>query len=204
LKIASIFSLYQSVFSIILINNNNESTNMEKATVKGELFVNAIAYIHKKWGADGLDTMGFLEDQFKPDTWYGLDEFCQLLDSLYKFLHVTDPTEPFKIGKWIVTSNMRWAAVFQGKDPGDVFTSNQKQKKAYNVGEFRGVHQIGKEVSIHSTIWTDNKRHLDLWAEFYRGRLTGVLELTGRCGQVTTVAEMLEKEAMVTYKITWH
>jgi hypothetical protein len=176
---------------------------MEKARIRGELFQQVMDYIHKKWGSDGLEMLGMEIDHFKPDAWYDLDEFCELMDSLYTTLGISDPKEPFRIGKWMVTSNPRWVAVFKGKDPGDVFTGSKNQELEYVVGEFKGIHSKGNEISIHSTIWTTNNRHLELWSEFYRGRMQGVLDLTGRRGMVTKVADMLEKEATCTYGITW-
>lgn len=176
---------------------------MKKAQIRGELFQQVVDYIHKKWGSDGLDLLGLDLDKFKPDKWYDLEDFCELLDRLYRELGVDDPKQPFKIGKWMVTGNPRWATVFNGKDPGDVFTSNKNQELEYVVGEFKGIHSKGNEISIHSTIWTTNHRHLELWSEFYRGRMQGVLDLTGRKGIVEKVTDMMEKEAICTYIISW-
>ena len=176
---------------------------MENARVRGELFQEVVEYIHKKWGTDGLKVLGVDLEQYLPDAWYDLEEFCELLDGLFGKMGIKDPNEPFKIGKWMVTRNARWAAVFKGKNPDEVFSSNKNQQLEYVVGEFKGIHSSIREVSIHSTIWTTDKRHLDLWCEFYRGRLQGVLDLTGRRGEVGTVSEMLEEEATCTYRITW-
>ena len=176
---------------------------MDKAQIRGELFIKVVRYINKKWGAEGLEKLNIDLGQYKQDVWYGLDEFCDLIDGLYDVLGVTDSTEPFKIGKWIVTNNPRWMACFRGMDPKDVFTGSEHQELQYVVGEFKGAHSKPNEVSVHSTVWTTDQRHLDVWCEFYRGRLQGVLDLTGYQGEVSTISEMLENEATCTYKITW-
>jgi len=50
-------------------------------------------------------------------------------------------------------------------------------------------------------VWSENREHQGVWADFYRGRLEGILELMGRSGSVKAVREF--GNGGFTFTIAW-
>lgn len=175
-----------------------------QARVKGDLIIKSLKYFEKKFGQGALDDLDSTQDDFKPQVWYPFEDFISLLDYLVQKSASQDIKEVYRLGHYMIVNDVRWAGIFKGRNPADVFTSNKNQDHQYEVGDFKGIIASGNMVSINSTIWAKNDDELNLWSEFYRGRIQGVLDLTGYSGKVERFLSTDKGEHLVTYNLTWY
>ena len=85
-----------------------------------------------------------------------------------------------QLGHEIMTEDMRWQVIFRASNPGDIFTTTKRQEAQYKGGEVISRLAGDNHVEVTMVGWPGEK----IWFEFYRGRLQGVLELTGKKGTV--------------------
>ena len=79
--------------------------------------------------------------------------------------------------------------------------TTKRQEGRHQIADFEPELIDSSHVSIKMTMWTQDKVYQDLWANFYKGRLEGVMELMGRKGIVELIKEF--GEGVYSYEITW-
>ncbi len=176
---------------------------MPTSEVKGELFQQAQSYVQRKWGMEGAVKISLDPDQFKPEEWYPLEDFTELLADIVHDLADANMEEAYKVGRWMVMNNVKWAGIFSARKPQDIFSSNANQKTEYKVGEVRGLLIHPNSLQLHIEMWTDDKESAYIWGQFYRGRLQGVLDLSGTKGQARVIVDYEEDKHSLTYDLTW-
>lgn len=168
---------------------------MMEGKVKGDLFNNVLALVAKKWGKEGVRTVGRAPDRFKADEWYPLPKLCELLSDIDYRLGGGESSVPYEIGYEMVRNDFRWRTIFTGRDPSYVFLTNKRQETQFTGGYSRARAVDDNHIRIEMGDWTCGPS----WYEFCRGRLQGILELTGQSGSV----EMTRGEGNCTYDIKW-
>ena len=148
--------------------------------VKGDLFNKVLKYVSNRWGKQGQEKLSNPRHRL-PERWYDFEDFLELLREIDTNLGKGNRKTTFNIGVQLMTKDGRWQTVFKGKDPSKVLTSTKRQGGQYRGGEFSASELDPNSVKVEMSGWPCE----GIWCEFYRGRLTGVLELTGRSGKVT-------------------
>jgi len=106
-----------------------------------------------------------------------------------------------RIARETMMEEATWKNLFRRMDPANVFASTQRQDGRHQLADYEALEVSKGRVVLRMKVWTDNREHQELWAEFYRGRLEGILELMGRAGTVRFVREF--GDAGYTYTINW-
>lgn len=175
---------------------------MEKSRVKGDVFLRVISYVIKKWGKMGLAKISVNPDSFKAEIWYSLKDFTILLQNIKDNLAETNESIP-NLGRSTIVDDERWKWTFKDMDPEEVFSSTSRQNAQYQVGEMSVVESSPGFVRMKLELWVEDEAQCGLWAEFYRGRLQGVLDLTGSTGNVEQKACNEDGKRGVIYAIFW-
>ncbi len=173
---------------------------MPETWVRGNFFQQALDYVKRRRGMDGLDMIGVYHDQYLPEQRYPFVDFCTLLSIIYTTIGDGTYSDVSKLGKDILINDDRWRLLFKDKDPKDVFTTTKRQEDRYMVGDFDVKSVEHRKITLTMTMWSGKKEHQEIWAEFYKGRLEGVLELTGYEG---TVGVKKGKKGIYNYTIKW-
>jgi hypothetical protein len=153
---------------------------MSENSVKGGLFNNVLAMVAKKWGRESLEKIGRQADQYKGDEWYPLSDFESLLYDIDGQLGKGDNTSLSGLAYEMVMNNFQFRTIFTNRDPKYVFLSTKQQDARYSGGKFDTIHVRGSQIRIEVSDWATEP----IWYEFFKGRLQGVLELTGHLGTV--------------------
>ena len=175
---------------------------MEKPRVKGDVFLRVSAYIVKKWGKAGLARVNMSPDQYKPETWYPLNDFISLLLAIKANLAESEDSIS-NIARDTITSDDRWTWAFKDKNPEVVFSSTARQDALYKMGEFNVLETSPGFMRLKMALWENTDEKRDVFAEFYKGRLLGVLDLTGFKGNVEQKYCTEEGCKNVVYAIFW-
>jgi hypothetical protein len=109
-----------------------------------------------------------------------------------------NPLAIYQIGFNTIKKDPRWQGLFGNKNPAEVFLSTKRQDDQYMVC----AHIATTIGAKHVRVELDGFKGEPVWLEFYRGRLQGVLELTGRTG-VVHLLPCGEKEGARTFDIKW-
>ena len=173
---------------------------MSEMWVRGNFFQQALDYVKGKWGQDGLDQIGEAHENYQPEKTYPFENFCELLLKISNVLGEHTSTDFSKLGGDMVKNDQRWPLMFKGQDPKDVFSTTKRQDDRYQVGTFELDSVKSNEVKLTMKIKVGKQEHQDLWVEFYKGRLAGVLELTGYEGSVEVKKG---KKGVYRYTIKW-
>ncbi len=172
---------------------------MAEMWIRGNFFQQALDYVKRKRGQQGLDIIRVIPEKYLPEQTYSFEEFCELLTKITKLMGHGDLSDFSKLAADMVRTDERWRLMFKGGDPKEIFSSTKRQSDRYQVGDFKTKKAENGKVVLFMELWAGKKEHQDIWAEFYKGRLEGVLELTGRTGTV----EVKKKKKGYEYTILW-
>ena len=175
---------------------------MQKPEVKGLMFIETYNFIQKKWGSEGLKKFGLDPGTHRSEVWYPFEEFCELLERTVRHSGKGEML-PYHIGIWTVVVDPRWNGVFAGKDPKEVLGGTKHQSKVYRVGDVKDTVVEDGRIRIFYDLWNRDPAHTEVWSEFYRGRLKGILDLTGKKGEVQKSIDPLSAQRTITYDIRW-
>ena len=171
---------------------------MTEFKVKGEVFQTILELVADRWGADSIGKIGAKNGVYNTDQWYPFEEFSQLLSIVKSSVGNNNPLVIYQLGLNTMKREQRWNELFSALDPADVFQSTERQDTEYRVGTYTAVPKSPKHIQV--TMECDDPS--PEWCEFYRGRLQGVLELTGRTG-VVHLLPARENKLVRTYDIKW-
>jgi hypothetical protein len=150
-----------------------------------------------------MDRVSVGMGEYLPEGWYPFGDFCRLLSRIHNDLGKGDPVHIFRMGKRTVIDDDRWRNLFQNKNPKEVFTTTRRQEAQYDVGDFIVKSVKEGHITIRASLWDCEETEAALWSEFYRGRISGILELTGRDGKVEMDTDFTEDKKCCTYEIAW-
>lgn len=153
---------------------------MDEPRVKGEVFQTVFRLVAGKWGQEVLDGIRADPDSYAPGEWYHYSAFCDILTAVKDAVGRSNPMIIYQLGFSTMKKDARWSELFQTMNPADVFRSTERQDTQYRVGHYSAEAKGNKHIQVKMTL-PDCRPE---WCEFYRGRLQGVLELTGRTGVV--------------------
>lgn len=171
---------------------------MPENQAKGDVFLKVLDQVVKKWGNRGLKEIGAAQGQYKMEQWYSFSELCTTLSSIKEQLGNGNPLTVYQLGFDIIKGDPRWQGIFDDQDPAKIFLSTKRQDGQYKAGT-QEVRRVGeKHIQVDLLNWECD----DVWYDFFRGRLQGVLELTGRTGVVHLSPECKE-EGVRTLDIKW-
>lgn len=171
------------------------------AEAKGELFQETISYIKEKYGQRGSSSLGVDEREFIPVKWYPFSEYCSLLFDIYRELMDGDMDKIYRMGYEMITKDERWRSVFEKREPREVLSSTKRQEEQYRLGDIQLIEDDEDEIILEFMMNLQEDLCMELWSESYRGRLAGVLELTGHDGSVELDMD-LERRVSV-YTVEW-
>ncbi len=157
---------------------------MAEMWIRGNFFQQALDHVNRRWGQAGLDKIGESHDNYLPEQTYPFENFCELLLKISNVLGEHSITDFSKLGGDMVRADERWKLMFKGQNPKEVFSTTKRQDDRYQVGNFELESAKDSEVKLTMKLKVGKKEHRGLWVEFYKGRLAGVLELTGHTGTV--------------------
>ena len=176
---------------------------MIEPKVKGNFFERVLQFVKKKLGPKGLEEMGVTPGDHNIDQWYPYSEFCEILRSSQDLFPDLHPTTIFKIGHFTMARDERWQTMFKGQEPKDIFSTNKRQDALFMVGRFLVEKVEDNMVQVRMTLWSNEEEHNHLWAEYYWGVMSGVLDLSGTEGEVTMdVDDEGDRKAWV-YRVLW-
>jgi len=176
--------------------------SMPEQWIRGNFFQQTLEYVKRVKGPSGLEAVGKTPEDYKAEHQYDFVEFCELLIKIKKELDDQEGNIITRIARETMTSDTRWQVMFRRLDPKDIFSSTKRQASRHQIGEFVPVISKKGHVTLRMTLWSENEEHQDLWAKFYKGRLEGILELTGHKG--TVEVEGGWKAGSFTYVIEWN
>jgi uncharacterized protein (TIGR02265 family) len=173
---------------------------MREMWVRGIFFQQVLNYIKQKRGHTSYELLGMDIEKYIIEEKYNFEDFMELLS---KIKVITSSEEDYiaRIARETMTEEATWKNLFRRMDPASVFTSTQRQNGRHQLADYEPVNVANGHVSLRMSMWTDNREHQQLWAEFYKGRLEGILELMGRKGSVKIIREF--GNGAFTYSIEW-
>ena len=172
---------------------------MPENKAKGDLFHHLLAYVNKKWGKEGLDKLGKVQDDFNAADWYPFSELCGLLTDINAKMGNGDGQAVNRMGTDMIKNDFRWRTIFNGRNPAYVFITTKRQDTQYIGGQYSARVVADKNIRINMKGWECG----EVWYEFVKGRLQGVLELTGHEGAVNMTRSGTGDEPEYVYDITW-
>ena len=173
---------------------------MREMWVRGIFFQQVLNYIRKTRGQTSYELLGKDIDKYKIEEKYDFREFGELLAKI-KLITRNDDDYIARISRDTMSEEASWKNLFRRMDPASVFASTQRQDGRHQVADYQPIETTPGQVVLRMKMWAEDREHQDLWAEFYRGRLEGILELMGRKGTVKLTREF--GDAGFTYTITW-
>ena len=171
---------------------------MPENQAKGDVFLKVLDQVVKKWGNRGLKEIGAAPSQYKMEQWYSFTELCNVLRAIKEKLGNGNPLTIYQLGFNIIKDDPRWQGIFDDKDPADIFLSTKRQDAQYKAGTQEVKIISEKHVQVDLQNWDCD----DVWYDFFRGRLQGVLELTGRTGVVHLIPPG-DDDTLRTLDIKW-
>jgi uncharacterized protein (TIGR02265 family) len=174
---------------------------MAETWVRGNFFMQALDHVKRKWGQTGLDKINECHENYLPERTYPFEDFCALLSKISSALGEDTISDYSKLGGDMVRNDERWRQMFRGMDPRGVFSTTKRQDGRYQVAFIEVESDDVGEVRLNMRIDIGKKELQDMWAEFYKGRLEAVLELTGYKGFVEMARG--KKGGAYSYIITW-
>jgi len=174
---------------------------MGESWVRGIFFRQVLDYVRLKRGRTSYELLGMDVSDFRPDEKYDFAEFGNLLSKV-KLISPGEEDYVARISRDLMLREVTWKNLFIRMDPKNVFASTKKQEGRHQLADYKALEVTDSMVKLQMRIWSENREHQDLWADFYRGRLEGILDLMGRKGQVKAVREFGDGGAF-TYTITW-
>lgn len=173
---------------------------MQEAWVRGIFFLQVLDYIKKHRGHTTYELLGRNAEDYKIEEKYDFRDFGELLSRI-KVIVPNEVDYIARIAKETMMEEAAWKNLFRRMDPANVFASTQRQDGRHRLADYETLEVAKGRVVLRMRMWTENHEHQDLWAEFYRGRLEGILELMGRKGTIKLIREF--GDAGYTFTITW-
>jgi hypothetical protein len=171
---------------------------MSDSQVKGDLFLKVLDAVASRWGTNGLSMIEQDYSGYREEQWYPFEDFNNLLATIKSRLGNNNSLSIYQMGFRTMKDDARWSEIFDDQDPAEVFLTTKRQEGQYKVGSVSAIPKGPKHLRIDF-----NSEETDqLWFEFYRGRLQGVLELTGRTGVVHLLPQGSEKSVR-SYDVKW-
>ena len=174
---------------------------MRELWVRGIFFKQVLDYIKKNRGQTSLELLNIDPEKYRVEERYDFEEYCMLLANIDLMAGSDNGAYISKIARETMTEEARWKLQFRKLDPKNVFMTTERQSGRHNLADFEAMDKGEKHVSINMAMWTEKKSYQDLWANFYKGRLEGILELMGRKGTIDLFKEY--KDGAYTYEIKW-
>ena len=174
---------------------------MVEMWVRGIFFIQVLEYIQKNSSQTSYELLGMNPDDYRAEERYDFEIFCKLLAKIELMAREDNGSYISKIARDTMTKEARWKVQFRRLDPKSVFMTTKRQEGRHQIADFEPELLDDGHVSIKMTMWTRDKAYQNLWANFYKGRLEGVMELMGRKGTVELVKEF--SEGVYTYDINW-
>jgi hypothetical protein len=171
--------------------------------VKGVFFQRIFQFAKKKLGRQGVADLGIAAEDFNTDRWYPYSDFCRLLDKTQQLVKDTKNPTSFKLGHDAFAEDERWRSLFKDQDPKDIFATNKRQDALFIVGRFEVVKTEDTLIKLRMAPWSKEYKDNAVWAQFYHGVLKGVLDITGKTGQVDIEEAQEKNETVWVYTITW-
>ena len=153
---------------------------MPENQAKGDIFLKVLNQVVNKWGNRGLKEIGADPSKYKMEQWYPFTDLCSILSDVKLKLGNNNPLSVYQLGFRIIKDDPRWHNIFDDQDPATIFLSTKRQEGQYKAGTQSLERVSEKHVRVELQNWDCD----DVWYDFFRGRLQGVLELTGRTGVV--------------------
>ena len=175
---------------------------MKEMWVRGIFFKQVLDYIAKNRGKTSFDLLGMKPEDYRVEERYDFDIFCQLLAKIDLMTGEDNGVYISKIARETMTEEARWKVQFRKLDPKSIFMTTKRQEGRHQIADFEPTFNREGHVSIKMTMWTQDKAYQELWANFYKGRLEGVMELMGRKGSVDLIKEF--SDDVYTYEIHWN
>lgn len=172
--------------------------------VKGNFFQRIVIFVKKKTGESGLTKLGLSPDTYVHDRWYPYNEFCSLLQRTQDLLKDAKTSVSYKLGYETMHGDERWHSLFKGQDPKDVFGTNKRQDALFMVGRFEIQSVQDGRVEVKMSLWSKDEANNRLWAQFYHGVMQGVMDITGKPGQVAMEEAQGAAEKVWLYRMTWN
>ncbi|MCK4757020.1 MAG: hypothetical protein KAS67_01065 [Thermoplasmata archaeon] len=172
---------------------------MRDTWVKGNIFQLTLQQVNKRWGTVGIQKLGTSEQQYLPEKGYPAADFYALLSKIRELAE----EEGFicRLAEYTIKGDQRWVVKFKGMDPKELFNGFKYQGERYQVGDFDIQDAQEGRVTLKMSLWTDDEKGAGLWAEYYKGRIQGALDLTGRVGTVILTRSGKKNEFL--YNISW-
>ncbi len=174
---------------------------MVEMWVRGIFFKQVLDYIQKNRSQTSFDLLDMKQEDFRVEDRYDFETFCKLLAKIDTMATEEDGAYITRIARETMTKEARWKMQFRKLDPKNVFMTTKRQEGRHHIADFEPIYHGQGYVAIKMAMWTKEKAYQTLWADYYRGRLEGVLELMGRKGEVKLTREF--GEGQFTYDITW-
>lgn len=173
---------------------------MRESWVRGILFKQVLDYVKKNRGQTSYELLGRSAEKYRIEEKYPFDDFAELLS---KVKLITSGEDDFiaRISRETMMEEATWKSLFRRMDPVSVFSSTQRQEGRQQLADYEPVETSANRVVMRMKMWTENREHQYMWAEFYRGRLEGILELIGRKGSVKMTREF--GNGGFTFDISW-
>jgi hypothetical protein len=173
---------------------------MREMWVRGILFRQVLGYIKKNRSQTSYELLDRNLEEYKIEEKYDFTDFAELLSKI-KMIASGENDYIARISRETMLEEASWKGLFRRMAPASVFSSTQRQEGRQQLADYEPEEISNNQVIIHMKMWTDIRDHQDMWAEFYRGRLEGILELMGRKGSVKMVREF--GAGGFTYTIRW-
>jgi len=153
---------------------------MPENQARGDVFLGVMDQVIKKWGNDGLREIDADPNRYDAEQWYPFIELCKILRNIKTKLGNNNPLTIYQLGFLLFKDGPDWQGIFDDRDPAEIFLSTEKQDTQFRAGS-QNIKRIGeKHVRVDMFNWGCD----DVWYDFFRGQLQGVLELSGRTGVV--------------------
>ncbi len=168
--------------------------------VKGDLIQRVLAFVMIVWGDEGLEKIKRNPDQFEKNDWFPISEFTSLLKDIDEILDEGVSPAIYQMAHTMMRNDFKFRTIFKNKDPKYVFMTTKRQETLIKGGRYLAKAVDDHHVRIEMSGWSDDPR----WYEFYRGRLQGVLELTGREGTIEMTSANSSNGQVYFYDIKWN
>lgn len=173
---------------------------MREMWVRGILFRQVLGYVRKNRGQTSFELLDRAIEDYRIEEKYPFEDFAEMLSKV-KMITSGDDDFIARISRETMMEEATWKGIFRRMAPASVFSSTQRQEGRQQLADYEPEEISNNKAIIRMKMWTDVRDHQDLWAEFYRGRLEGILELMGRKGSVKLTREF--GDGGHTYSITW-
>lgn len=162
---------------------------MIEPKVKGNFFERAFVFVRKKLGVKGFEDLNIDTAEYKLESWYPYNDFCDILKTVSDTLEDSQPSTAYRMGYDAMFKDPRWQSLFKGQSPKDVFGTNKRQDALFMVGRFEVTEVEDDHVTVKMALWSQDEERNQYWVDFYHGVCQGVMDITGTKGEVEVTKE---------------